>query len=58
MRRQVEIAAVLGEVNIPASVLPPGYGYRYWVDGNGQNQLLLYTDTSGNYFAIYAPLGS
>ena len=46
----------LGTVNIPLSVLPAGYGYRYWVDGNGNNQLILYQDASGNYYALYAPL--
>jgi hypothetical protein len=38
------------------SALPAGYGYRYWVDGNGENQLILYQDASGNYYALYAPL--
>jgi hypothetical protein len=46
----------LGTVNVWLASLPAGYGYRYWVDGNGDNQLILYQDASGNYFALYAPL--
>ncbi|UFW75196.1 hypothetical protein [Bradyrhizobium sp. WU425] len=51
-----ELYTLLGGANVWLAALPPGYGYRYWVDGNGNNQLILYQDASGNYFAMYAPL--
>ncbi|MCK1322169.1 hypothetical protein IVA94_14960 [Bradyrhizobium sp. 156] len=39
-----------------AAALPAGYGYRYWVDGNGDNQLILYQDAGGNFYALYTLL--
>lgn len=50
-----EMGAVLG-ANAWLPPLPPGYGYRYWVDSNGNNQLILTQDASGNYYAMYALL--
>lgn len=46
----------LGWVNAWLPPLPSGYGYRYWVDSNGNNQLILTQDAGGNYYAMYAPL--
>jgi len=49
-------AGARGGVNVWLPPLPQGFGYRYWVDSNGNNQLILTQDASGNYFAMYAPL--
>lgn len=46
----------LGIVNVWLANLPPGYGYRYYTDDSGNNQIILYQDASGNFYPLIAPL--